>query len=149
MIARTLIGTILLLAMAGAHAAMFKWKDAQGNTQFGQFPPAGVEAERMKAPRSPVSSSSKTGSNLQDRVKALEEKQDQDKENAQAAKEDKERAEQQEQQCKNARKTVNMLERGGNRRYRMPDGSVKRLDVNETRRRIDESKKYIKEYCSK
>ncbi len=147
MIARTLIGSILLLAMAGAQAAMYKWKDAHGNTQFGQFPPAGVEAERMKAPRTPAPSN-QSGSSLQDRVKALEEKQGQDREKAQMEKEEKERAAQLKQNCDNARKTVQLLERGGNRRYRMPDGTVKRLDEKETRRRIDESKKYLKENCS-
>jgi hypothetical protein len=140
---------MLLLAMAGAQAAMYKWKDEHGNTQFGQFPPAGVEAERMKASPAPASSSGKNSPSLQDRVKALEEKQGQDKEKAQMEKEEKERAAQLKQNCDNARKTVQLLERGGNRRYRMPDGTVKRLDDNETRRRIDESKKYLKENCSK
>lgn len=149
MFTRTLIGTILLLAMAGAHATMYKWKDAQGNTQFGQFPPAGVEAQRMKAPRAPASSPGKTGPSLQDRVKALEEKQGKDQEKAQAAEKEQKHAEKQKQQCENAHKIVTMLERGGNRRYRMPDGSVKHIDENETRRRIDESKKYIKENCSR
>ena len=149
MLARTLIGTILLLAMAGAHATMYKWKDAQGNTQFGQFPPAGVEAQRMKAPRAPASSPAKAAPSLKDRLKALEEKQDKDQEKAQAAKEEQKRAEQQKQQCENARKTVTLLGRGGNRRYRMPDGSVRHLDENETRRRIDESKQYLKKYCTK
>ena len=148
MIVRTLIGSILLLAMAGAQAAMYKWKDANGNTQFGQFPPAGVEAERMKAaPRAPASSG-QSGPSLQDRVKALEEKQGQDRENALMEKEEKERAAQLKQNCDNARKTIQLLERGGNRRYRMPDGTVKRLDEKETRRRIDESKNYLKENCS-
>ena len=149
MFTRTLIGTILLLAMAGAHATMYKWKDAQGNTQFGQFPPAGVEAQRMKAPHAPASSPGKTGPSLQDRIKALEEKQGKDQEKAQAAEKEQERAEKQKQQCENAHKIVTMLERGGNRRYRMPDGSVKRVDENDARRRIDQSKKYIKENCSR
>ncbi|TCK17615.1 uncharacterized protein DUF4124 [Thiogranum longum] len=148
MIAKTLIGGILLLAMAGAQAAMYKWKDEHGNTQFGQFPPAGVEAKRMKTPHAPASSSGKSGPGLQDRVKALEEKQGQDRENAQMANQEKERAAQLKQNCDNARKTVQLLERGGNRRYRMPDGSVQRLDEKETRRRIDESKKYLKDNCS-
>jgi hypothetical protein len=148
MIARTLISVILLLAMAaGAQAAMYKWKDEHGNTQFGQFPPAGVEAERMKAPRAPASPG-KSGPSLQDRVKALEEEQGQDREKALMEKEEKERAAQLKQNCDNARKTVQLLERGGNRRYRMPDGSVKRLDENETRRRINKSKQYLKENCS-
>lgn len=147
MIVRTLIGSILLLAMAGAQAAMYKWKDEHGNTQFGQFPPSGVKAERMKAPHAPASSG-QSGPSLQDRVKALEEKQGQNREKALIEKEEKERAAQLKQNCDNARKTIQLLERGGNRRYRMPDGTVKRLDEKETRRRIDESRKYIKENCS-
>ena len=147
MIVRTLIGSILLLAMAGAQATMFKWKDEHGNTQFGQFPPTGIQAERMKAPRAPASPG-KTGPSLQDRVKTLEKKQGQDREKALMEKEDQERAAQLKKNCENAQNTVRLLERGGNRRYRMPDGTVQRLDENETRRRIGESKKYIKENCS-
>ncbi len=148
MITRTLIASILLFGMACAQASMYKWKDAHGNTQFGQFPPAGVEAEKMKAPHAPAAPAGNSGPSLQDRVKNLEEKQGQDRQKAQMEKEDKERATQLKRNCDNARKTVQLLERGGNRRYRMPDGTVQRLDEKETGRRIDESKKYLKENCS-
>ena len=148
MITRTLIGIILLLAMAGAHATMYKWTDEQGNTQFGQFPPAGVNAEKMKAPRAPASSPGTTGPSLQDRVKALEERKSSEKEKALLEKEEQERNAQNKKSCENARESIKLLERGGNRVYRMPDGSYKRFNAEESQKRIEKSKKFIADHCS-
>jgi len=147
MIARTLIGTILLLAMAGAQATMYKWKDAQGNTQFGEFPPAGVEAEMMKPPPPPATTGPAEPS-LQDRVKALDEKQSMEKEKARVEQLEQDRADRIKKNCENARQTVQVLGRGGNHLYGMPDGSYQRFNAEERQQRIDESKKYIAENCN-
>ncbi|VAW79306.1 hypothetical protein MNBD_GAMMA15-1229 [hydrothermal vent metagenome] len=147
MITRTLIAALLLLATAGAHATMYKWKDAQGNTQFGQFPPAGVESQRMKAPRAPATTPDK-GPSLQDRVKAMENRQGKANDKALAEKQKKERAAQLKQNCDNARSSSQLLQRGGNRLYKMPDGSYKRFNAEESKSRIDKSKKFIAENCS-
>ncbi len=146
MIARTLISTVLLLAMAGAHAAMYKWTDEQGNTQFGQFPPAGVEAEQMKPPPPPATAPK--GSSLQDRVKALDAQQSIEKENALIEKQEQEKAAQIKQNCESARENAKLLERGGNRVYQMPDGSYQRFNAEESQKRVEDAKKYIKENCS-
>ncbi len=147
MIARTLIATLLLLATTGAQATMYKWKDAHGNTQFGQFPPAGVEAQRLKEPRAPATSPDK-GPSLQERVKALEERQGKAREKALTQKQEKERAANLKQNCENAREISRLLQRGGNRMYRMPDGSYKRFNAEESQKRIDEAKKFTAENCS-
>ena len=148
MIARTLISTVLLLTMAGANAGMYKWKDQQGNTQFGEFPPAGVEAEQMKPPPPPATPPSTKGPSLEDRVKALDARESSEKEKALIEKEEQERAAQNKQNCDNARETTKLLERGGNRVYQMPDGSYKRFNAEESQKRIEDSKKYIAEHCS-
>jgi len=148
MIVRTLISTLLLLAMTGANASMYKWKDAQGNTQFGQFPPAGIDAERMKAPRAPATQPDSSGPSLQDRVKTLEEHQSSEKEKALIKSQEKERAAQLKKNCDNSRETARLLQRGGNRMYLMPDGSYKRFNAEETQKRVDDAKKYVKENCS-
>lgn len=147
MIARTLISTLLLLAMAGANAGMYKWKDAQGNTQFGEFPPAGVDAEQMKPPPPPATNPGK-GPSLEDRVKALDAQESADKEKALVEKEEKEKAAQKKQNCENARQNAELLQRGGNRLYQMPDGSYKRFNAEESQKRVEESKKFIAENCS-
>ena len=48
----TFILTVTLAVLSTAvHAdGFFKWKDARGNTQYGDKPPAGVKAESMKMP---------------------------------------------------------------------------------------------------
>lgn len=148
MIIRTLISTILLLAMTGAQAAMYKWTDEHGNVQFGQFPPPGAEAEQMKPPPPPASRPDSNRPTLQERVKALEEHKAEEQEQAAAAQQEREKAAQIEQNCKNARESIKNLELGGNRLYRMPDGTFKRFDEAEKQRRINKSKKYIAENCS-
>jgi len=149
MITRTLIGAMLVLAMAGAHATMYKWKDAQGQVQFGQFPPAGVDAERIKTPHAPhARPPASAGPDLQERVRALEARKAAEQEKAQAEQQRREQAARVKQNCENARLTIQRLGRGGNRRYRMPDGSYQRFNAEESRKRIEESRKYIKENCS-
>ncbi len=148
MIIRTLISTILLLAMTGAQAAMYKWKDEQGNVQFGQFPPAGVNAEQMKPPPPPASRPDSNRPTLQERVKTLEEHKAEERKQTAAAQQEREKAAQIEQNCKNARESIKHLELGGNRLYRMPDGTFKRFDAEEKQRRINKSRKYITENCS-
>jgi hypothetical protein len=37
---------------AGAAAQMYKWKDANGRTRYGDTPPPGVDATRMRGPSS-------------------------------------------------------------------------------------------------
>ena len=49
MIRTTLLALGLTLAATAAQAAMYKWTDASGNVQYGQFPPAGVQAERISS----------------------------------------------------------------------------------------------------
>ncbi|MDX1593892.1 MAG: DUF4124 domain-containing protein [Gammaproteobacteria bacterium] len=50
------IAIALLIAMAGAglaSAAAYRWTDAAGNVQYGDRPPAGVEATRLAPPPPP------------------------------------------------------------------------------------------------
>ncbi len=42
------LAAVLAPALAlAAHAEIYKWVDEKGHTQYGQVPPAGVEAKRM------------------------------------------------------------------------------------------------------
>src|SRR5690242_7554447 len=50
---RRLIAVAAALAFsAGAWAQMYKWKDANGRTRYGDTPPPGVDATRIKGPSS-------------------------------------------------------------------------------------------------
>ncbi len=145
---RSLLGTLLLLAASQAQAAMYKWTDAQGQVQFGQFPPPGVAAEPVKPPPPPASRPPTERPDVQERLRALEERKQQERERETEAREKREQAALVEQNCRNARASIRLLETGGNRLYRMPDGSVTRMDDQERQRRMNESKKYLAEHCS-
>jgi hypothetical protein len=41
---------VLYLFAAGAFAQQYKWRDADGKVRYGDVPPPGVKAERLKAP---------------------------------------------------------------------------------------------------
>lgn len=47
------IGVSLALAAAAAQAQQYKWKDSRGRWQYGDVPPAGVQAIPLKPPPGP------------------------------------------------------------------------------------------------
>ncbi len=54
-----LLGVIVyLVTSSGASAQIYKWKDADGKTHFGQRPPNVEDADQIKSPVSTVSSNS-------------------------------------------------------------------------------------------
>ena len=46
----TLLLTALLLVAASASAQQYRWRDANGRVQYGDMPPAGVDATRLRIP---------------------------------------------------------------------------------------------------
>jgi hypothetical protein len=139
-----LFSIILAFAAWPVSADMFKWTDADGNIQYGQFPPVGVEAERIRQDGIPTGT---PGKSPQERLKAMEAEQRQQGEAEKMQAEDAERAALRKQNCATARETRELLSRGGNRRYRLPDGTVTRLTEEEVAQRIEEAEGQIKEYC--
>ena len=47
---RTLVLVVVMGFTAGAFAQQFKWTDKDGRTQYGDVPPPGVKATRLKPP---------------------------------------------------------------------------------------------------
>ena len=144
---RLTISIALLAAVLAfpASAAMYKWKDADGNTQYGQFPPSGVNAAPMKSEPAPKSAPARKP--LQDQVKDLD-KQLEEQESAKAeAAAKQQNAEIRKQNCANARKNITQLGYGGNRLAQMPDGSYQRLSEKEKQAKIKKNQDAIKEFC--
>jgi len=140
----TLISIILALTATAASAAMYKWTDADGSTQYGQYPPAGVQAERIKVSPQPAS---QPAPSPQQRLKELEQQQQKQAEKATAAAAEKQKAETIKQDCEIAKKNLAGLQMGGHRLTRLPDGSYTRLSEEERLSRVAETEKQIKEYC--
>ena len=142
----TLISIILALTTTAAGAAMYKWTDADGSTQYGQYPPAGVAAERIKVSPQPASQPQPALS-PQQRLKELEEQQQKQTEQEAKAAGEKQKAETIKKNCEIAKKNLSGLQVGGHRLTRLPDGSYTRLSEEERLSRITEAEKHIKEYC--
>lgn len=137
---------ILLLASPAAWAAMYKWKDQDGNTQYGQFPPAGVEAQAISPNRQPAAAT-RTTSTPQQRLEELEKKQQEQQESDAKAAKAGELEEQRKANCRISQENLLSLQRGGHHRVRMPDGTVTYLDEPERQRRIEEAREIVEKDC--
>jgi hypothetical protein len=142
----TIISIILALTTSAAAAAMYKWIDADGNTQYGQYPPAGVQAEHIRANPQPASQPQATPS-PQQRLKELEQQQEKQTEKEAEATAEKQKAETIKKNCEIAKNNLAGLQMGGHRLTRLSDGSYTRLSEEERLSRIAEAEKHIEEYC--
>ena len=140
----TILALTLALASSSATAAMFKWTDADGNIQYGQYPPAGVDARRIEQRSAPPAAAAQTLT-PQERLKQLEERQAREAE-AQSRREAAQRqAEQKAENCRIARQNLRTLETGGRSRMQLPDGTV--LSGEQKQAYIDKTREQIKEFC--
>lgn len=136
---------LLVLATGSAGAEMFKWTDANGNTQYSQHPPAGVQAERLKS--APAPQSAPAPKSLQQQVEDMDKRaEEQNKRKAEAAKK-KQDAANRKINCENAHKNIEQLNYGGNRLMKMPDGSYQRLDEKQKQAQLEKNRKAIEAFC--
>jgi hypothetical protein len=152
----TIASIVLAMAVFPVSAEVYKWKTESGEIQYGQFPPAGVKAERMTAsglqsvPEPEAADDTATGSDAaepaaqQSEEVTGEQQHGNAQQQANAAQQEAERK----QQCAAARSDLTVLQQGGHRRMRLPDGTVTRLTPEETEQRITTAKEFIEKNCS-
>ena len=145
----TTVFSILLLAAASspASAAMFKWTDANGNVQYGEHPPAGAEAEHIKAAPAPTPASKPETPSLQERLDALDKRRAAEAEQKAEAEKKKQNAENRRINCENARRNLVELNKGGARLTRMPDGNYERLDQGKQEELVRKNQQAVEEFC--
>ena len=141
----TVLAIAFALVTAPAAAEMFKWKDADGNTQYGQTPPPGVQAQTIRA--KPAPKSTPAAQSPQERLKALEAEKKLQSEGAATAEAEKKHAETRKRNCEIARKNLAGLQRGGHNKMRLPDGSYIYPTAEQKQERIDEANSMIEENC--
>lgn len=144
--ATTVMLAITLFA-GSASAAMFKWKGADGSTQYGQYPPSGVEATRINADRTPKKAAPATRKPLQEQVSEMEARQEQQQAEKSAAELEKKNAAIRKQNCENAHANITELGYGGNRLAAMADGTYKRLTEADKQDMVKKNEEAIKKYC--
>ena len=144
----TVVALALTLAAASAHAAMYKWTDQNGTVQYGQFPPTGVQAERISASGTTHKVEAPDGKSPQQRLQELEQQQKQQEGEAAEARGAQQRQDLREQNCKIAQKNLAVLQEDGHHRVRLPDGTVTYLTDEQKQQRIDQANQQVKDNCS-
>jgi hypothetical protein len=136
---------LLLLLTAAAGADVFKWTDADGRVRYGQHPPAGVQAERLKSAPAPAAPTQRKSpqQQLQDMQRQQETRQQQQ---AEAAAQQ-QRAANRKANCASARSNIEQLNYGGNRMMKMPDGSYQRLDENTRQAQLKKNREAVEKFC--
>jgi len=141
----TIFPLLALLAAMPASAAMFKWTDANGNVQYGQYPPAGVKAEQLHA--APAPKTTPATKTPQQQVEELDKRREAEQQQQAEAEEKKQSAENRKINCGNAHKNLESLNRGGHRLMHLPDGSYQRMDEKQRQARIKKNQDAIKKFC--
>lgn len=142
-----LLGGLALLGPA--QAAMYKWVDDKGVTQYTQYPPPNREAEVMVPPPTPAQDPDGAQLKLEDQLKQLDEKQKARAESEAEAAKAKAQADQRKKNCATARSNLENLTTGGRKRVMGADGVATYLTEEERQAKIAEAKKHIKESCDK
>jgi hypothetical protein len=69
---RMLLCCVALLMAGPAGAETWRWRDADGNVHFGDRPPSGVQAERLKTPSKPAPAEGEAGARRLEQLRSDE-----------------------------------------------------------------------------
>jgi len=145
---RLLLGAMLIAVSLSAHAAFYKWVDANGVTQYSQSPPPSGHYQEMRSPSPPPAGDTNAE---QQKVEASPPTQGSASARAAAAPPDAKRqakqAMEQERYCQRARQNLATLENHARLRYKSEDGSLRIMSDEEKQARITETRKMIDETC--
>jgi transposase-like protein len=155
---RVLFACLALLTTAStAWGAAYRWTDASGNVQYGDQPPAGVQAQRMQAPPPPPLPQSADGATPQpapqpgevaneEALKAQQERERIEKENAII---ERKNAELKKANCAAARSNLERLKLNRPMRINQGDGTrAKRYTAEERQAATREAQKQVRENCN-
>lgn len=140
-----LVGWLAFIGLA--QAAMYKWVDDKGVTQYTQYPPPDRKAEVIVPPPPPA----EDPEGAQKKLEATLQKLDEERKAKATAQEESQKtadeAKQRQQNCQTAQSNLEKLTTGGRRRMIGPDGVASYLPEEERQQKITEAKEAIKKYC--
>lgn len=136
------------LVCAGlTQAAMYKWVDENGVTQYTQYPPPTGKSEVMVPPPPPAEDPEGAQQRLEDLLK----KQDDQRKAATTAEQERTKSEEQaatrEKNCQMARSNLEKLTTGGRKRVIGSDGVATYLTDEDRAAHIAKAKQQIEEFC--
>ena len=143
---RLLLSAILIAVSLSAHAAFYKWVDANGVTQYSQSPPPSGQYKEMRSSLPPGDSNAERQS-----AETSPPPQNPATEPTPAAPpDDQELARQQaarEQNCQLAKQRLSQLENHPRIRYMAADGSVRVMSEEEKQAKLMETRNMMNEMC--
>ncbi len=134
--------------VAPAAAAVYKWVDDNGVTQYSQTPPPGRQAVRLEGG---LPTGGSTGASMESRLKALQESGKKDDEgDAKKGNEAQDPAQQAalEENCRQARESLTTLTEHRRILAKNEEGEMTRLTEEERQARVQELRDYIDEHCA-
>ena len=143
---RLLLGTLLIAVSLSAHAAFYKWVDANGVTQYSQSPPPSGHYQEMRS--SPPAAETEAE---QQPTENSPPAQDPAADPAAATPPDHQQQRQQQaaraQNCQLAKQRLSQLENHPRIRYTAVDGSVRVMSEAEKQAKLMETRKMMDEMC--
>jgi len=145
---RLLLGAMLIAITLSAHAAFYKWVDANGVTQYSQSPPPSGHYQEMRSPSPPP-----VGDTTAEQQKVEASSPTQGSAPARAATPPPDAQQQaklqmeREQYCQHAEQSLATLENHARLRYTAEDGSIRVMSEEEKQAKITETRKMIDETC--
>lgn len=134
-----IIASLVTTVALAAGDVLYKWKDADGNTKFGDRPPKGVPYERIKVRQSKGGQSST----------AITEKMDaQKQDNSDVEKQLSAAKEQLNQACEVAKINMKTLNTSGKIKVAAEDGGTRYLTDVEIEEKKKETQEQIDEFCN-
>jgi uncharacterized protein DUF4124 len=145
-----LVLTTLAFA-TGAVAQQFKWVDRDGRVQYGDTPPPGVKATRLKPPPAPVSSpaqsSAKKDAKKLTPEQAFQKRQQDQREGAEKAAQEQAEAQNKRANCEAAQAQLRQLQSGERISTVTASGERSFVDDAQRARETERAQKAVSEWC--
>ena len=147
-------GSFILLFLAGslwfscAMSETYRWVDENGGTVYSQTPPpAGIQADRIKAPPPPARSPQEAWKGLDKQWQEMQDREDAEKEQNVQHEADEKRQSEIDSNCKAAKHNLEILQSNNRKLIRTPDGVYHRVLPEERQEEIEKARKIIEESC--
>ncbi len=151
MMIRLSVFCAVLAFATGAIAQQYKWVDRDGRVQYGDTPPAGVKATRLKPPpaaaSAPAQSSAKKDAKKLTPEQAFQKRQQEQREGADKAAQEQAEAQNKRANCEAAQAQLRQLQSG--ERISTTTASGERAFIDDARRarETERAQKAISEWC--
>lgn len=135
----------LTVAPTLAQDGMYRWVDEQGRVHYGQVPPSGVQAERMRRAAPPADQAAQERLERELEARAEREQQSRTEEETRAQQEADRRMRQ--ENCERARSNLETLTSRGSRVTLREGDQYRMLDEEERQSMIERTRNQIREFC--